>query len=116
MSQDPMDARLAMLRRVGGDKLIDELIELLLESTPPKLATARRALEQGDTDQVSRAAHSLSSSAGNLGAHDMQQAAYALEHAAALVEGNLFELLRQLETCWERARDRLAEKRQELKP
>jgi HPt (histidine-containing phosphotransfer) domain-containing protein len=116
MSQDPMDARLAMLRRVGGDKLIHELIQLLLDSVPAKLVAARAALEQGDTDQVGRAGHSLTSSAGNLGAREMQHAAFALEQAAASGEGNLSELLHHLETCWERTRQLLAQKQRELKP
>jgi HPt (histidine-containing phosphotransfer) domain-containing protein len=113
MSQDPMDARLAMLRRVGGDRLIRDLIDLLFENAPRKLAAARAALAEGDADGVGRVAHALASSAGNLGAADMQQAAYALERDAA--DGkDLAESLRRLEASWEGARDLLAEKKRGL--
>jgi HPt (histidine-containing phosphotransfer) domain-containing protein len=116
MAPDPMDARLAMLRRWGGDRLIRELIDLLFESTPRKLAAARAALASGDIDGVGRAAHALASSAGNLGAADMQRAAYALEHGAARGSGDLAGLLHRLEASWEHARDVLAEKKRGLNP
>jgi HPt (histidine-containing phosphotransfer) domain-containing protein len=116
MSDDPMDARLAMLRRVGGDRLIRDLIDLLLESAPRKIEAARAALAAGDADQVGRAAHALASSAGNLGAAEMQQAAYALERAAGAGGADLAEPLRLLAASWERARETLAEKKRGLNP
>ena len=116
MSQDPMDARLAMLRRVGGDRLIRDLIDLLLENVPGKLRAARAALADGNADGVGRVAHALASSAGNLGAVEVQQTAYALERAAADGEGDLAGLLGCLEAAWERARDLLAEKKRGLNP
>jgi HPt (histidine-containing phosphotransfer) domain-containing protein len=109
MAHDPTDERFAMLRRVGGDTLIRDLIALLFEDAPRKLAAARAALERGDRDQVGRAAHALASSTGNLGARDMQQAAYVLEQAAH-AGGDLAEPLARLEACWPAARDRLTEK------
>ncbi|HKI34737.1 MAG TPA: Hpt domain-containing protein [Gemmataceae bacterium] len=109
MSGDPMAARLAMLGRVGGDKLIDDLIDLVLEGTPRKLEAARAALAEGNADGVGQVAHALASSAGNLGAADMQEAAYAVERCAGGEAGDLAELLHRLEASWESARDRLAE-------
>ena len=79
---DAMAGRLAMLRRVGGDRLIRDLIDLLLEGAPRKLEAARAALAEGDADRVGRTAHALTSSAGNLGAAELQQAASALERCA----------------------------------
>jgi HPt (histidine-containing phosphotransfer) domain-containing protein len=99
-----------MLRRIGGDKLIRELIDLLLEGAPRKLESARTALAAGDAEAVGRAAHDLTSSAGNLGAAELQHAAYALERCAA--DGpaeDLPGLLEELEAAWGRARDLLAE-------
>jgi HPt (histidine-containing phosphotransfer) domain-containing protein len=104
-----MAARLAMLRRVGGDKLIRELIDLLLEGAPRKLAAAREALAGGNADRVAREAHALASSAGNLGLAEMQQAAYELERGALDAAGDLGELLTRLEASWERARELLAQ-------
>jgi HPt (histidine-containing phosphotransfer) domain-containing protein len=109
MSGDPTAARLAMLRRVGGDKLIHELIDLMLQGTPGKLEAARAALAAGNAAGVGRVAHALTSSAGNLGAIALQEAAYALERCAAGEAGDLAELLRNLERSWESDRARLAE-------
>jgi HPt (histidine-containing phosphotransfer) domain-containing protein len=111
-----MAARLAMLRRVGGDKLIRDLIDLLLEGAPQKLAAARSALAAGDADRLGRAAHSLGSSAGNLGAAEMQEAALALECCADTGTGDAADLLRRLEASWELARPLLAETKRGLKP
>ena len=116
MSHDPMDERLAMLRRVGGDRLIRDLIDLLLENVPLKLRAARAALAEENADGVGRAAHALTSSAGNLGAAEVQRDAYALEQAAADGSEDLAGLLARLEASWERARELLAEKKRGLNP
>jgi HPt (histidine-containing phosphotransfer) domain-containing protein len=114
MANELTPTRLAMLRRVGGDKLIRELIDLLLEGTPRKLEAARAALAAGDADCVGRAAHALTSSAGNLGAAEVQQAAYALERCAGGGPGDLAGLLGELEAAWGRARELLAETKRGL--
>jgi HPt (histidine-containing phosphotransfer) domain-containing protein len=114
MAADPMAARLAMLRRVGGDKLIRDLIDLLLDSAPRKLEAARAALADGDAAAVRRLAHGLVSSAGNLGCAETQAAALALERCAGGEPGDLAELLGDLEAAWGRARDRLAETKRGL--
>jgi two-component system, sensor histidine kinase LadS len=115
MSPDAMAVRLAMLRRVGGERLIRDLIDLLLEGAPRKLEAARAALAAGDADRVGRAAHALTSSAGNLGAAELQRAAHALERCAGGGPGDLAGLLRDLEASWARVRDLLAETRRGLK-
>jgi len=116
MSEDPIATRLAMLRRVGGDKLIGELIDLLLQSVPQKLEAARAALAAGDRALVARLAHGLGSSVGNLGLADVHQAALAVEHCADGGAGDLAQLLRQLEASWEQGRDRLVLIQRELGP
>jgi HPt (histidine-containing phosphotransfer) domain-containing protein len=115
MSHDPMEARLTMLRRVGGDRLIRDLIDMLSENAPRKLAEARAALAAGEADGVGWVAHALASSAGNLGAADMQQAAADLERDAA-DRKDLAGPLGRLEAAWERTRDLLAQKKRELPP
>ncbi len=114
MTDDLEDARFALLRRVGGDKLIRELIDLVLENAPKRLAVARSALASGDTKGVGGAAHELSSSAGNVGAAAMQQAALDLESAADEPDSNLTTLLDRLEEHWQSARERLLERRKGL--
>jgi HPt (histidine-containing phosphotransfer) domain-containing protein len=114
MAADPMAARLAMLRRVGGDKLIRELIDLLLDDAPRKLELARTALAAGDAAAVGRVMHDLKISAGNLGCAELQAAALALEPCAAGGPGELAELLGELEAAWGRARDQLVETKRGL--
>jgi HPt (histidine-containing phosphotransfer) domain-containing protein len=115
MSLDLSETRWAQLRRLGGDKLIVELIDLFLQLAPQRLEAARTGLAAGDLAAVARAAHSLTSSAGNLGVVRVQEAAAALERqamcgAAAEVPG----LMEQLETAWIDARNLLQQKRQEI--
>jgi HPt (histidine-containing phosphotransfer) domain-containing protein len=117
MSDDPMEARLAMLRRVGGDRLIRDLIDLLFERAPRQIEAVRQALAAGDAEAARRAAHALTSSAGNLGARDLQAAALAVEQAAAGETGeDAAELLRRLEAAWEATRPVLAERKGGLSP
>jgi HPt (histidine-containing phosphotransfer) domain-containing protein len=114
LTDDLDDARLAFLRRIGGDNLIRELIDLVLENVPPRLDAARSALARDDREGVGRAAHVLTSSAGNVGAVAMQNAALKLEVAADEPELDLAVLLGLLEARWNSARERLIEKRKGL--
>lgn len=74
---DPAAA--ARLRRLGGDRLLREMTELFLQLGEERLAAAG----SGDRQEAERACHSLKSSAGNLGAHVLQQAAAQAEQTAA---------------------------------
>jgi HPt (histidine-containing phosphotransfer) domain-containing protein len=117
MQPDPMEVRLGQLRRLGGDKLIAELIDLFFKTTPQRLEAIRAAVEGGDPAAAARAAHSLTSSAGNLGAVALQQLAAALEErAAAGAADALPDLVRRLEEAWGLARDALAARREGLEP
>jgi HPt (histidine-containing phosphotransfer) domain-containing protein len=79
----PLDPEaIARLRRLGGDSLAASLAALFLDLAPRRLAAARAALDADDADAVRRAAHSLKSSAGNVGAFVLLEAAGQLETAA----------------------------------
>ena len=56
------------LEEPGSHALISRLIDSFLESAPSQLASVADALAEGDAGQVARTAHSLKSSAANLGA------------------------------------------------
>lgn len=56
-----------MLVRVGGLRLVRELVELYLSYAPARLQEARRAAEQGDSAGVRRACHALRSGSAQLG-------------------------------------------------
>jgi HPt (histidine-containing phosphotransfer) domain-containing protein len=114
LTDDLEDARFVFLRRVGGDKLIRELIDLVLENAPKRLAVARSALACADAEGVGRAAHVLTSIAGNVGAGAMEEAALNLEVACDEPDADLAVLLGRLEARWESARERLIERRKGL--
>ena len=67
----------------GGPELVLKLISLFLENTPEKLDEIRVGLASGEIQRVERAAHSLKSSAGNLGASRMHYLAAEIEELAA---------------------------------
>lgn len=71
------------LRRVGGARLLRGMIELFLEHGPARLSAAREGIAQGTLSNAERAWHSLRSSAGNLGAAQLAEAAGRAEAAAA---------------------------------
>ncbi len=70
------------LRKLGGEKnptLLGELIELFIGSAPLRLNEMRQALDKGTPEFLSRAAHFLKGSAGQMGANRMQQICAAIE-------------------------------------
>ena len=75
--------------RVDYPEIIDQLIELFVESTPPLLDELREAAERGDGEDVRRTAHKLKGSCQNIGAgfmaklaHDLEQSSVATPDAA----------------------------------
>jgi HPt (histidine-containing phosphotransfer) domain-containing protein len=82
------------LRRLGGDDLAGKLSALFLDLAPRRLQAAREGVAGDDADAVRRAAHSLKSSAGNVGAFTVLEAADRLEAAAE--DGAAAETLRSL--------------------
>jgi HPt (histidine-containing phosphotransfer) domain-containing protein len=89
------DAAFERLRRIGGATLLRQMIELFLEYGPDRTDALVDGVMAGDAAQVERAAHTLKSTAGNLGAVRLQHAAQAVETAAAQgeVAGELTERL-----------------------
>ena len=68
------DARMRVFR-VDYPEIIDQLIELFVESTPPLLGELRAGAETGDDEAVRRAAHKLKGSCQNIGAGFMAKLA-----------------------------------------
>lgn len=75
-------AAIDRLDRLGGDELVGKMAALFVELGPERMAAATEGLEAGDLDAVERAAHSLKSSAGNVGAVELGEAAGRLERLA----------------------------------
>lgn len=75
-------AALGLLRRVGGDKLASKMAALFSEGAPRKIAAARAALLELDSAAFALAAHSLKSSAGQMGALKLEALCAELETTA----------------------------------
>ena len=59
---------------LGGDRaFVVELIDLFLEQATPLVADLHTAASIGDEREIARIAHTLQSSAGNLGARRLQR-------------------------------------------
>ena len=76
------EAALVRLRRIGGPDLVRRLIELYLSNVEDRIDMLTRGVAEGDASQVELAAHTMKSSAGNVGAIRLQHTAEALEASA----------------------------------
>jgi len=86
MPTDPTiidQAALERLEEWGGQKLSREIVHLFLENGPSRLDQIRKAVEGEDLDAPERGAHSLKSSAANVGAQHVQRLAGEVELAAS---------------------------------
>lgn len=70
------------LRRLGGGNLVRQMLELYLAQGPERIHALVEGAEAGDADHVERSAHTMKSSAGNVGALRLQHTAEGLEAAA----------------------------------
>lgn len=83
MSDSVIDPEaLARLVEWGGDRLRSQMIHLFLESTPDRIRQIREGLERDEVELVERGAHSLKSSAANLGAERLRELSGEMEERA----------------------------------
>jgi HPt (histidine-containing phosphotransfer) domain-containing protein len=100
---------LERLRRIGGDALLSNIVALFTSHAEPALREAASGLELGNFDSVQRIAHALKSSAGNIGAQQVQHLAGRIEQLAEIREARQIQpLLTDLRTAYLRAKARLA--------
>lgn len=71
------------LRRLGGQEFLVEMIDLFLEHGPQRLEAIHSGMSEHDATLVHRSAHSLKSTAGNLGGRVVQGLAQEIETLAA---------------------------------
>jgi HPt (histidine-containing phosphotransfer) domain-containing protein len=99
-----------LMARVQGDsKLLADIIRLFIEESPKILKEMREALTSSDMSALSRAAHRMKGSAGNLSSKACYDAALRLESVAKI--NNLDsskEAYQVLEAVTERLMQRLA--------
>lgn len=92
---------LARLREWGGEKLAAQMVRLFLKNSGSRMDQIRGGIDGGDVDQAERGAHSLKSSAANIGAERLRILATQVE-AAALAQhlDRMTELLPELEDAY----------------
>ena len=73
---------LMRLREWGGSKLLAEMVRLFLENSSERLGQLGKGFADGDLRTVERAAHSLKSSAANVGAMEVSRVSQQIEAAA----------------------------------
>lgn len=114
MTVETLDiAALDRLRRLGGENLLRQMIELYLTNGPDRIRSLTEGAAARDAAQVERAAHTLKSSAGNLGAARLQTIAEAVESEAAagrIDEVQVAQLVRDYEASVDALRRALEER------
>jgi len=78
---------LSQLDSNSGPTMIEELGGLFLEMVPEKLKAMHAAFDRKDSAAISRIAHQLVSSSGNLGARELSKLCESLEDLAADASG-----------------------------
>ncbi|MBA3655888.1 MAG: Hpt domain-containing protein [Gemmatimonadaceae bacterium] len=81
-------AVLAMLHRVGGDKLVRKMADMFLLNAPVRIERIGAAIASADFADAELASHSLKSSAGQLGLNGLQRICDELENAAKLQDSS----------------------------
>jgi HPt (histidine-containing phosphotransfer) domain-containing protein len=103
------EAALERLEEWGGPSLSNEIVRLFLDHGPTRMDQIRGAIDGEDLDVPERGAHSLKSSAANVGARHVQEAASELELAASGGDLQRFRgLIPNLEAAYAQAAEQLA--------
>ncbi|HVT38558.1 MAG TPA: Hpt domain-containing protein [Gemmatimonadaceae bacterium] len=84
MPEVPEDAKpaLDMLRSIGGEEMLAMMMQTFLQFADERLSKLVDESREGHIDEVAGIAHSLKSSARQLGAHAMGEACAVTEAAA----------------------------------
>jgi HPt (histidine-containing phosphotransfer) domain-containing protein len=97
------------LKEWGGDKLAGQMVSLFLKNTGSRMDQIRSGVTDGNLEEAERGAHSLKSSAANIGAEVLRTMATRMESAA--LDSNIEDaraLLPQLESAYAGAMQELA--------
>lgn len=71
------------LKEWGGDGLVQKMASLFVENAPERLSQIRSGIEGGVAEEAERGAHSLKSSAANLGAMRLRNVVATMEEQAS---------------------------------
>ncbi|MDH5590816.1 MAG: Hpt domain-containing protein [Gemmatimonadota bacterium] len=86
-------AALDRLREWGGDKLLRQMVRLFLENSVQRMDQIRLGNSESNMRESERGAHSLKSSAANVGAWGLHALAVEVEKAAEVGNASTVELL-----------------------
>ncbi|MGD2045797.1 MAG: Hpt domain-containing protein [Gemmatimonadota bacterium] len=103
------------LREWGGDKLAGQMVRLFLKNSGTRMDQIRGGVDGEDLEEAERGAHSLKSSAANIGAELLRTLATRLESAA--LDGDADgarDLLPGLETAYSDAMEELKKIEREM--
>ena len=102
------DDALRDLRELGGDDFLSEVIDAFVADAPELIATLRRSLDDGSTEELRRAAHTLKSNGATLGAEEFAELCRTLEQQAKSGElEGASELVERIEQTYPSLRDTL---------
>ncbi len=73
---------LERLKEWGGDKLAGQMVRLFLKNSGTRMDQIRKGATEADADESERGAHSLKSSAANIGAERVRALATQVESAS----------------------------------
>jgi HPt (histidine-containing phosphotransfer) domain-containing protein len=94
-------AAVERLQRLGGNEFVAKMIDLFAGYAGEKLTAAKAALAAGNLMAVADSVHPIKSSAGNIGAKQVQERARQIEECARKSEGDtLPQLLDDLEAAF----------------
>jgi HPt (histidine-containing phosphotransfer) domain-containing protein len=106
-------AALERLRRLGGDEFVLKMIDLFLSYSAQKIIEMRQAFEAANLPAVANSAHPIKSSAGNVGALEVQDLATQIESQALQSQGDsLGVLIAELEQAFARVKLELERNKQ----
>jgi HPt (histidine-containing phosphotransfer) domain-containing protein len=92
---------LSRLREWGGEKLLTQMVRLFLDNSAARVEQIRTGVQGGDAKEAEKGAHSLKSSAANVGAERLRGIAAAIEQrASAGQSAELASLLPDLESAY----------------
>ncbi len=100
---------------IGGSTLVLKMIGLFFENIPSRIEEIKNGEEKNDWDAVFRAVHSLKSSAGNFGAHNLFGLCSQIENLIReeKIEG-VSPALRELEESLDHVRNDLSIEQERL--
>lgn len=104
------------LREWGGDKLAGQMVRLFLKNSGTRMDQIRAGVDGSDLEEAERGAHSLKSSAANIGAELLRTLSTRMESAALESDAEgAKSLLPELETAYAEAMKELQQIESEMK-